>query len=59
MDEKNPPFLWKLRLSGIKEAGSPKVTQPNSKPQLRIPERLSAKSSNFHKKTDIFSLPVF
>jgi hypothetical protein len=49
----------KLRLSGIKEAGSANEAHQNSKPQLRIPERLSAKSSNFHNKTAIFPLPVF
>ena len=53
------PICWKLRLSGIKEAGSLKVTQQNSKPQQRIPERFSAKFSIFHNKSANFSCPVF
>jgi hypothetical protein len=53
------PICWKLRLSGIKEAGSPNEAQQNSKPQLRIPERFPAKSSNFHHKSANFSFPVF
>ena len=53
------PICWKLRLSGIKEAGSLKVTQQNSKPQQRIPERFPAKSSNFHNKSADFSPPAF
>jgi hypothetical protein len=55
----NRPICWKLRLSGIKEAGSHNEAQQNSKPQLRIPERFPAKSSNFHNKSAIFSFPVF
>jgi hypothetical protein len=53
------PICWKLRLSGIKEAGSPNEAQQNSKPQLRIPERLPAKSSNFHNKSAGLSPPAF
>ena len=53
------PICWKLRLSRIKEAGSPNEAQQNSKPQLRIPERFPAKSSNFHHKSANFSFPVF
>ena len=53
------PICWKLRLSGIKEAGSLKVTQQNSKPQQRIPERFSAKFSIFQNKSANFSFPVF
>ena len=55
----NWPICWKLRLSGIKEAGSPNEAQPNSKPQQRIPERFSAKFSIFHNKSATFSCPVF
>ena len=55
----NRPICWKLRLSGIKEAGSPNEAQQNSKPQQRIPERFPAKSSNFHHKSANFSFPVF
>ena len=49
----------KLRLSGIKEAGSANEAHQNSKPQLRIPERFPAKSSIFHNKSANFSFPVF
>ena len=49
----------KLRLSGIKEAGSANEAHQNSKPQLRIPERFPAKSSNFHNKSAGFSPPAF
>ena len=55
----NRPICWKLRLSGIKEAGSPNEAQQNSKPQQRIPERFPAKSSISHNKSANFSYPVF
>jgi hypothetical protein len=56
---KKRSILWKLQLSGIKEAGPPNVTQQNSKPQQRIPERFSTRSSIFPNKSANFSSPVF
>ena len=52
-------FPYDRYYSGIKEAGAPNEAQQNSKPQLRIPERFPAKSSNSHNKSAGFSPPAF